>query len=94
MNKFAITYIAIGYFAGIFGEIGQTNRVLIAFCVITITALILMLTCYLVERVLKKASVVNTRITNEELEQVRIEPDMESISGESISKMFQNEFKE
>lgn len=93
LNKFAITYIAIGYFAGIFGEIGQNNRVLIAFCVITFTALILMLTCYLVERVLKKASVVNARITNEELEQAGIEPDMESISGEEIKKTFSRNLK-
>lgn len=94
LNKFAITYIAIGYFAGIFGEIGQNSGVLIAFCVITFTAMILMLTCYLVEMVLKKASVVNARITNEELEQAGIEPDMESISREEIKKNFQQEFKE
>ena len=36
-----------------------------------------------------KWDVVLTIITNKELEQVGIEPDMESISGEEISKMFQ-----
>ena len=46
------------------------------------------------ESFLKKPPVVNARITNKELEQVGIEPDMESISGEEISKMFQQEFKE
>ena len=94
LNKAAITFIAIGYFAGVFGEIGQNNRVLVAFCVITFTTIILMLTCYSVESFLKKSPVVNARITNKELEQVGIEPDMESISGEEISKMFQQEFKE
>ena len=93
LNKAAITFIAIGYFAGVFGEIGQNNRVLVAFCVITFTTIILMLT-YSVESFLKKSPVVNARITNKELEQVGIEPDMESISGEEISKMFQQEFKE
>lgn len=94
LNKAAITFIAIGYFAGVFGEIGQNNRVLVAFCVITFTTIILMLTCYFVESFLKKSPVVNARITNRELEQVGIKPDMESISGEEISKMFQQEFKE
>lgn len=41
-----------------------------------------------------KWDVVLTIITNKALEQVGIEPDMESISGEEISKMFQQEFKE
>lgn len=94
LNKFAITYIAIGYFLGIFGEIGQNNKVLIAFCVITFTTIILMFTYYFVESFLKKSSIVNARITNKELEQAGIEPEMESISGEEISKMFQQEFKE
>lgn len=94
LNKFAITYIAIGYFLGIFGEIEQNNKVLIAFCVITFTTIILMFTYYFVESFLKKSSIVNARITNKELEQAGIEPEMESISGEEISKMFQQEFKE
>lgn len=93
LNKFAIAYIAIGYFAGVFGEIGQNNRILVSFCVVTFTALLLMLTCHLVERVLKKSTVVNARITNEELEQAGIEPDMESISEEEMKKQFQQQFK-
>jgi len=94
LNKFAITYIAIGYFLGVFGEIGQNNKVLIAFCVITFTAIILMLTCYSVERFLKKASIVNARITNEELKQAGIEPEMESISEEEIFNICQQDVKE
>ena len=94
LNKLAITYIAIGYFLGVFGEIGQNNKVLIAFCVITFTAIILMLTCYSVERFLKKASIVNARITNEELKQAGIEPEMESISEEEIFNICQQDVKE
>ena len=40
-----------------------------------------------------KWDVVLTIITNKELEQVGIEPDMESRSGEEISNMFQQEFR-
>lgn len=94
LNKFAVMYIAIGYFVGVFGEIGQSNRILIAFCVIIFTTILLMLTRNIIERILKKSSIVNVRITNEEMRQVGIEPDMESISREEIEKQIQQEFKE
>ena len=90
LNKFAFAFIASGYFAGIWGEIGDSNKCCIAICVELCTAILIFIAYFVVYLIAKYSKKVNAPITNEELEKLGIEPNMESMSSEELQKILSN----
>lgn len=74
-SKISVCFIALGYLIGIFGDIGDYNRLFIALAVIVITVALIIVSYTCVKGLLKKNS--NKKISDEELESIGAKPDLE-----------------
>ena len=88
LNKFAFAYISLGYFIGIFGDISAASKIIVLFCVAVVAFIDLLGAYFVVDKICMQREKVTKKITNEELIDLGIEPDAESISTEEIDKMF------
>lgn len=88
LSKFAFLYIAMGYFMGIFAIIDVESKVMIAVGVVILTIAFIVLAYLVVRLILKYNKKITCKITNEELEELGIEPDIENISNDEIEKMW------
>ncbi len=88
LNKLAFSYIAVGYIIGVFGEIGDGSRVCIALLIIGIASVIIGASYLSIWFVLKYNKEINREITNEELNSLGIEPDLEDIPNHLIDALF------
>lgn len=87
LNKLAFIYIFVGYIVGIFGETGTANKVLVTVYILAFFALELSLAHFTVNAICKYSKKVNKKFKNDELENLGIEPDTESISIENIKNL-------
>lgn len=88
LNKSAFICLAIGYLLGVFGNIDENERCLSFLIIIAFTILIIIAIHIIVRILLKQAKVTNP-VTINELEQVGIKPNIESVSNEDIEKLFE-----
>ena len=88
LSKCAFVFIALGYFLGVFGSIEWKYKIVVGIMIILLTAIIMCITYWSVDYLVKHSDRVNEEITNEELEQLGIEPDMENVSVEDIEGFF------
>ena len=88
LSKFAFMFIALGYFFGIFSNIEDDLKLILALIIIAMTVVIMILSYVTVNLVVKYKKSVNCEITNEELNELGIEPDIENTSNEEIAKWF------
>lgn len=86
LNKCSFAFIALGYFTGVFGEINY-NKVLVGVLIVLLTALIMGVTYLIVNQLVSHSKVINKKITNEELNLVGVEPDIEDIPNDEIDKI-------
>ena len=94
INRAAFLYLTLGYLSGIFAEKGTDDAKITLGIVIVVAATLMLLVKIMVEKVLLKQKKVVMAITNEDLERLGIEPDMESISKEDIENIFGKVFDE
>lgn len=88
LSKIAFMYIVVGYTLGVFGDIGTYSKMLLAGLIVSFSAIFILISYKIVERIIKHSKQVNTKITNEDLERLGIEPDIETISNDEIDAMF------
>ena len=88
LNKFSFIYIFWGYLLGIWGTIEKESKSKATIFIILTTILILTISNLLITLYVKKSKKVNREITNEDLERLQIQPDIENISNEEIEKLF------
>ncbi len=95
IGKLSFIYILSGYLLGVLGELKDTESTKdIALIIIAVVSLVIMIASNkAVEVILSKSSKVS-KITNEDLVRIGIEPDIENIPNSEIEKMFNDEFKE
>ena len=95
IDKLSFIYILSGYLLGVLGELKDTEAAKdIALIIIAIVSLFIMFASNkLVEVILSKSNKVS-KITNEDLVRIGIEPDMQNIPSSEIEKMFNDVFKE
>lgn len=87
LSKFAFLYIAVGYFIGIFATIAAGSKAITAIGVLLFTIVFIALAYLVVRLILKYSKEINCKITNAELEELGIEPDLENISEGVIDKI-------
>ena len=87
LSKFAFAYISMGYLSGVFGTIASEYKNIIATAIVAVTALLILLSYLAVYLILKFSKKVNREISNEELISLGIEPDIENIPNEEISRI-------
>ena len=87
LSKFAFLYIAVGYFIGIFATIAAGSKAITAIGVLLFTIVFIALAYLVVRLILKYSKEINCKITNAELEELGIEPDLENISEGEIDKI-------
>lgn len=88
LNKFSFIYIFWGYLLGVWGTIEKESKSKATIFIILTTILILTISNLLITLYVKKSKKVNREITNEDLERLQIQPDIENISNEEIEKLF------
>lgn len=88
LNKFSFIYIFLGYLLGIWGTIEKESKSKATIFIILTTIVILTISNLLITLYVKKSKKVNREITNEDLERLQIQPDIENISNEEIEKLF------
>lgn len=87
LSKIAFGLIAIGYLLGIWGSVEDDKKFLAFFLIVAITAIVLFLSHFLVHIYITKSKKINAEITNDELERLKIEPAIESISDSEIQAL-------
>jgi len=87
LSKFSLAYIIMGYLFGVFSTIASEYKNIIAMAIVAATALLILLSYLVVYLILKFSKRVNQEISNEELISLGIEPDIENISNEEISRI-------
>lgn len=90
LSKIAFGLIAIGYLIGIWGVIEDDKKISAFFLIIAITVIVLFLSHFIVHIYITKSKKINAEITNDELERLHIEPNIENISIEEILKSLEN----
>ena len=95
IGKLSFIYILSGYLLGVLGELKDTKASRdIALIIIAILSLVIMIISNkLVEVILSKSNKVS-KITNEDLVRIGLEPDIENVSDSEIEKMLDEVFKE
>lgn len=83
-SKVSVGYIAAGYIVGIFGDRGDVNRWIVAGITVLITVVLILCTRFTIEKLVKIYRIAP--ISNEEIESIGAEPDMESMSDEMIDE--------
>lgn len=87
LNKFAFGYIFVGYLTGIFGDIGMNDKVVVAISVSFLFAIETALPHSITRRIRKCCKKLYKPITNDELERLHIEPEVENISNSTIDEI-------
>lgn len=90
LNKLSFGLIALGYLIGIFGEIGQTDKLLIFPYVVILTELIMFASYFMVICIIKYSSKVNKELSNDELNTLGIKPDIENCNNEELLEDFKD----
>ncbi len=93
LNKISFFYIGVGYLLGVFGEIENSNKWVIAGVIFTFSIILLFLTWWVTDMIISKSNVINQKISLEEMKEAGITPDMTSASTEDIDKMFERREK-
>lgn len=88
LNKSAFICLAIGYLLGVFGNIDETERFSSLLIIIVFTILII-IGIHIIVRISLKQTKVTNPVKINELEQVGIKPNVESVSNEDIKKLFE-----
>ena len=94
IGKLSFIYILSGYLLGVWGELNKSDSFKdLALIFIAILSLIIMLISNeCVEFYITKTNKAS-EITNNELQEIGIEPDIQNITSEEIEEMFNDEFK-
>lgn len=87
LNKCSFIYIFIGYLIGVWGIVDNTQRLWAFIFIIILTTLILFITNFVISLYLNKSKNINREITNNDLERLHLEPDIENISNKEILNM-------
>ena len=88
LSKAAFLYIAMGYLLGVFGTTEGCSKLLLVIGIVLLTAFFMVIAYKVVEMILKRSKDVNTAITNEDLERLKIKPTMTNISNADIDALF------
>ncbi len=95
IGKLSFIYILSGYLLGVLGELKDTEIAKdIALIIIAVVSLLIMFASNKMVEILLSKSNKASKITNEDLERIGIEPDMQNIPSSEIEKMFNDVFKE
>lgn len=87
LSKFAFFYIALGYFIGIFATINEELKVILAVGVLILTSVFIALAYIIAGLIIKYNKKINCKISNKELDELGIEPDIENISNDEIERI-------
>lgn len=85
-SKISVGFIAAGYIIGVFGDIGDSNRWIVAWIIVALTAVLIMIAKIVIE---KTVSNDIKPITNDELQDAGVEVDMESMSNQVIDEILE-----
>ncbi len=88
LANFSFLYIIVGYILGIFGNTEGFNNWLILIFVVIVTIILIGLAYFIVMQIIKHSKNINREITNEELEKLDLEPNMESLSDKELEDIF------
>lgn len=91
-SKISVFFIAVGYIIGVFGENRSDKKFVVAITISAMTIGLIFLS-WLCVKLLAKQDIVQRKITSEELEEIGVEPNMESLSNEQIEALFNEKFK-
>ena len=89
LSKFAFLWIAIGYFGGVFGEMGNDSKIILTIFIAVSTMVIIAASYFVVGLIVKYNKNINREITSAELAELGIEPDIENISISELEKMLE-----
>ena len=87
LNKAAFAFVAMGYFIGIFGEIGTENKLVAAILVFLFSGIEQGITYLIVSVICESSPKVTTPITYEELESLDLEVNQSTLSNDEIDKL-------
>jgi len=87
LSKIAFGFIAIGYLIGIWGNIEDDKKISAFFLIAAITAMVLFLSHFIVHIYITRSKRINADITNDELERLKIQPALETISDSEIADL-------
>lgn len=84
---FSFLYIIAGYILGIFGNMEDCNKWIILIYIIVATIILIGLAYFIVTQIIKHSKSINKEITNEELEKLGLEPNIEDIPNKDIDEI-------
>lgn len=84
LNKFAFTYIIIGYSLDIFGKSNSTDNLLTFLIIILVTSIFIFITVKIVNIIIIKSNEINKVVNYEELIENHLNVNLEEISDEEI----------
>ena len=84
LNKFAFTYIIIGYSLDIFGKLNSTDNLLTFLIIILVTSIFIFITVKIVNIIIIKSNEINKVVNYEELIENHLNVNLEEISDEEI----------
>lgn len=88
LNKFSFAFIALGYLINIFGDIDNSYLPAIFIGIIIFTMLFMLLAYFIVFIIIKYSKKVNRNLTEEEMLEYKIYPNLSSTSKNDIDEMF------
>ena len=84
-SKFSVAYIAAGYLLAVFGDSSKVSKGFAAMLIIIVGTVLVLFAWLCIDRyLLPRNEEAHQEITFEELEALRIKPDLESMSNEEI----------
>ena len=90
LNRVSFFYIALGYMLSVFGKNDCNNYFIVCSFIILVTAFLMSVTHFIVKQVIARKKTINSEITDDELQELDIKPDMPSLSYAKIDEIMKN----
>ncbi len=87
LSKIAFVLIVIGYLIGIWGSVEDDKKLFAFILIMLITALLLFISHSAIDFYVRKSKQINAEITSDELDRLKIEPSIETISDTEIDDL-------
>lgn len=88
LNQFSFAYIALGYLINIFGDIDNSYLLDILISIVILTILLMLFAYFIVFIMIKHSKEINRDLTEEEMLEYKIHPNLTSVSKKDIDDLF------
>lgn len=87
LTKYSFGYLVFGYLLGIFGSVGEENKILVLIGIILLTGIIIIISLYCTRKKIKNLTTDNKKITMDDLKRLGLEATIENYSFDEIDEI-------